>query len=137
MIMKGWLTGIVAVLALVTAGVVSAQTRKGPQMTFETTAHDFGDIARKGGNVSCTFEFVNDGDAPLVIKRIITSCTCTKAEYSKRPIEPGQKSVIRIVYEPRKKEAGVFHKVIQIFTNAEESRKIVTVSGNSIDAKKL
>ena len=135
--MKGWLTGVLAVLALATACVVAAQTPKGPQMTFKTTTHDFGDIARKGGDVACTFEFVNDGDAPLVIKRIITSCTCTKAEYSKRPIEPGQKSVIRIVYEPRKKEPGVFHKVIQIFTNAEESRRIVTVSGNSIDTKKL
>ena len=136
----------VALLAVV-ATSVSAQTtepqsqeksatKKGAQMTFTTNSYDFGDIARKGGDVECTFEFVNDGDAPLVITRVVTSCSCTKAEYSKKPTPAGAKSTIKIIYEPHKKEPGVFHKVIQIFTNTADKRKIVTVKGNSIDKKK-
>lgn len=115
----------------------SATPKKGAQMTFTTNSYDFGDIARKGGDVECTFEFVNDGDTPLVITRVVTSCSCTKAEYSKKPIPAGAKSTIKIIYEPHKKEPGVFHKVIQIFTNTADKRKIVTVKGNSIDKKKL
>lgn len=110
--------------------------KQGAQMTFTTNSYDFGDIARKGGDVECTFEFVNDGDKPLVITRVVTSCSCTKAEYSKKPIPAGAKSTINIIYEPHKKEPGVFHKVIQIFTNTADKRKIVTVKGNSIDKKK-
>lgn len=110
--------------------------KQGAQMTFTTNSYDFGDIARKGGDVECTFEFVNDGDKPLVITRVVTSCSCTKAEYSKKPIPAGAKSTIKIIYEPHKKEPGVFHKVIQIFTNTADKRKIVTVKGNSIDKKK-
>lgn len=110
--------------------------KHGAQMTFTTNSYDFGDIARKGGDVECTFEFVNDGDKPLVITRVVTSCSCTKAEYSKKPIPAGAKSTIKIIYEPHKKEPGVFHKVIQIFTNTADKRKIVTVKGNSIDKKK-
>lgn len=113
-----------------------AAPKSGAQMTFATNSYDFGDIARKGGDVECTFEFVNDGDAPLVITRVVTSCSCTKAEYSKKPIPAGAKSTIKIIYEPHKKEPGVFHKVIQIFTNTADKRKIVTVKGNSIDKKK-
>ena len=114
----------------------SATPKTGAQMTFKTNSYDFGDIARKGGDVECTFEFVNDGDTPLVITRVVTSCSCTKAEYSKKPIAAGATSTIKIIYEPHKKEPGVFHKVIQIFTNTADKRKIVTVKGNSIDKKK-
>ena len=139
------LTAVVAVMFAVVALPALAQTaepqsatpKKGAQMTFVTNSYDFGDIARKGGDVECTFEFVNDGDTPLVIARVVTSCSCTKAEYSKKPIPAGAKSTIKIVYEPHKKEPGVFHKVIQIFTNTADKRKIVTVKGNSIDTKKL
>ncbi len=139
------LTAFVAVMFAVVALPALAQTaepqsatpKKGAQMTFVTNSYDFGDIARKGGDVECTFEFVNDGDTPLVITRVVTSCSCTKAEYSKKPIPAGAKSTIKIVYEPHKKEPGVFHKVIQIFTNTADKRKIVTVKGNSIDTKKL
>ena len=139
------LTAFVAVMFAVVALPALAQTaepqsatpKKGAQMTFVTNSYDFGDIARKGGDVECTFEFVNDGDTPLVSTRVVTSCSCTKAEYSKKPIPAGAKSTIKIVYEPHKKEPGVFHKVIQIFTNTADKRKIVTVKGNSIDTKKL
>lgn len=132
------LLGAVAVPAMAQTAEPQSQTaqKKGAQMTFKTNSYDFGDIARKGGDVECTFEFVNDGDAPLVITRVVTSCSCTKAEYSKKPIAAGATSTIKIIYEPHKKEPGVFHKVIQIFTNTADKRKIVTVKGNSIDKKK-
>ena len=142
------LTAVVAVMFAVVTLPVSAQStepqnqesvasKKGAQMTFVTNSYDFGDIARKGGDVEYTFEFVNDGDTPLVITHVVTSCSCTKAEYSKKPIPAGAKSTIKIIYEPHKKEPGVFHKVIQIFTNTADKRKIVTVKGNSIDTKKI
>lgn len=134
--MKTTIITLVAAALLAVVAVPAAAQKKGAQMTFKTNTYDFGDIPRKGGNVECEFEFVNDGDSPLVITRVITSCTCTKAVYSKKPIAPGQTSTMKIIYEPHKKEPGVFHKVIQIFTNAPESRKIVTVNGNSIDTKK-
>lgn len=141
------MTVVVAVMFAVVALPVSAQTtesqsqesvapKTGAQMTFVTNSYDFGDIACKGGDVECTFEFVNDGDTPLVITRVVTSCSCTKAEYSKKPIPAGATSTIKIIYEPHKKEPGVFHKVIQIFTNTADKRKIVTVKGNSLDQEK-
>lgn len=136
---------VVALFALVAVPVMAQTTepqsqekaapKKGAQMTFRNNSHNFGDIARKGGDVECTFEFVNDGDAPLVITRVVTSCSCTKAEYSKKPIPAGATSTMKIIYEPHKKEPGVFHKVIQIFTNTPDKRKIVTVKGNSLDNK--
>lgn len=119
------------------AVTLAGRVQGGAHLHFFETTYDFGDIARKGGNLVHEFEFVNDGTEPLVILRVLTSCTCTKAAFSKRPVAPGERGVIRVIYEPHKKEPGAFSKVIQIFSSSVEGRNIVTVRGNSIDAKKL
>ncbi len=113
------------------------ETRKGggPHMTFERTSHDFGDVARHGGDLIKEFRFVNDGDAPLVIKKITKSCSCLTVTYSRRPVLPGESAVIKIKYEPHKIEAGIFHRVIQIYTNVSDDVRLITIQGNSVDDK--
>lgn len=95
--------------------------------------HDFGDVPRKGGDLVREFTFTNDGTAPLVVTRVITSCSCLKASFPKRPVPPGGQGVIRITYEPHKSEPGVFNKVIQVYSNSVDGRDVITVQGNSID----
>ena len=107
----------------------------GPRMTFERTSHDFGDVARHGGDLIKEFRFVNDGDAPLVIKKITKSCSCLTVTYSRKPVLPGESAVIKIKYEPHKIEAGIFHRVIQIYTNVSDDVRLITIQGNSVDDK--
>lgn len=106
---------------------------KGAVLLFETMEHDFGDIKQKGGDVSCEFRFTNTGTAPLVIVDAQTSCTCTKASYSRKPVPPGGKGTIKITYDPRKKETGVFYKAIQIYSNAGGGRQAVVIRGRSVE----
>ena len=49
-----------------------------------------------------TFEygFVNNGKDPLVITRLVSTCSCAKAEYDKRIVKPGESGVIRLIYSP-------------------------------------
>ena len=102
-------------------------------LKLDHTSHDFGEVPRKGGDIEHAFPFENDGDAPLVIVRAQTSCTCLKVSYPKRPVAPGASDTIRIVYEPHKSEPGSFNKLVQIFSNAENGREILTGQGFSID----
>lgn len=113
----------------------TAQTPEGPHLHFENPTHDFGDVPRKGGDLVREFRFVNDGTKPLVILRVITSCSCLKATFSKRPVAPADSGVIRIIYEPLKSEPGTFNKVIQIYSNSADGRDVITVQGNSIEGK--
>lgn len=115
----------------------AAQPREGAHLRMETATHDFGDVLRKGGDLVREFAFTNDGDAPLVLVRVVTSCSCLKASYSKRPVAPGASAMIRITYEPHKSEPGAFNKVIQIFSNSTGGRELITVQGNSIEEKGL
>ena len=105
-----------------------------PIIVFERTSYDFGDVPRKGGDLIKEFRFSNKGDAPLVIKKITKSCSCISVSYSRKPVLPGEKSVIKVKYEPHKVEAGIFHKVIQIYTNYSKDASLITIQGNSVDA---
>lgn len=95
--------------------------------------YNFGNVPRKGGNLEKEFVFRNEGTAPLVIVRVLTSCSCFKATFPKRPVAPGQEGVIRIVYEPLKSEPGTFNKVLQIYSNSVTGRELLTVQGNSVE----
>lgn len=106
---------------------------KGAHLRLENATYNFGDVPRKGGDLVREFRFVNDGTAPLVLVRVITSCSCLKASFSKRPVEPADSGVIRIIYEPHKSEPGAFNKVIQVYSNSVDGRDVITVQGNSID----
>ncbi len=64
------------------AATYAGRVQGGAHLHFYETTHDFGDIPRKGGNLVREFEFVNDGTEPLVLLRVLTSCTCTKASFS-------------------------------------------------------
>lgn len=105
----------------------------GAHLRLEETSWDFGDVPRRGGDLVHEFRFVNDGSTPLVLVRVITSCSCIKASFSKRPVAPADSGVIRIVYEPHKSEPGTFNKVIQIYSNSVDGRDILTVQGNSLE----
>ncbi len=124
-----------AALIVLTFAPLSAQTPEGPHLLFEALTYDFGDVPRKGGDLTREFRFVNDGSKPLVILRVITSCSCLKASFSKRPVAPADSGVIRIVYQPLKSEPGTFNKVIQIYSNSTDGRDVITVQGNSIEGE--
>ena len=99
---------------------------KGAHLRLENATYNFGDVSRKGGDLVREFRFVNDGTAPLVLVRVITSCSCLKASFPKRPVPPGGQGVIRITYEPHKSEPGVFNKVIQVYSNSVDGRDVIT-----------
>lgn len=103
-------------------------------MHFERAVYDFGDVPRKGGDLVHEFEFTNAGTAPLVVLRVVTSCSCLKASFTRQPVAPGKSGVIRIVYEPHKSEPGTFNKVIQVYSNSVDGRELITVQGNSVEA---
>ena len=50
---------------------------------------------------SFVYGFVNRSSTPIMISRLVSSCSCASASYDKRVIKPGERGVIRIVYNPK------------------------------------
>lgn len=92
-------------------------TGDGPQISFNKTEHDFGEILQ-GEIVSYTFKFKNTGNADLVISSHSTTCGCTVPEYPKGAIAPGEEGNITIQFNSNGKK-GVQNKSIVLVTNCE------------------
>lgn len=106
---------------------------EGALLRLESSQHDFGEVKRRGGDLSYVLRVYNDGSLPLVITRVVTSCSCLKADFSSRPIAPNSSRELRLIYQPGKAEAGTFYKVVQIMSNSKDGRTIFTIRGNSIE----
>lgn len=123
--------GVVAMLSLtlLTARSFADDGQaEAPKMVLTTTEHDFGLMALGDAPRSFDFEFTNMGNAPLVVIRTQTSCSCIKVVFPKKPIKAGEKGVICVTYNPNK-DAGAFSKGIHIFTNSAERQQTVVVRG--------
>lgn len=67
---------------------------------------------------TCAFTIKNTGDIPLTIYNVKTSCGCTNAKWSKRPIKPGKSSEISIEFSD--KYPGRFHKTVTVIGNLND-----------------
>jgi len=100
---------------------------KSQKISFIESEHDFGEIDENGGSVSYTFEFLNEGNSPLVILSVKPSCGCTTPNWSKDPIGPGNKGFIVTQYDP-KGRPGVFRKSLAVITNSETNAEKISNS---------
>jgi hypothetical protein len=96
-------------------------------MNFENTVHDFGEIPFESDG-RCYFEFTNEADEPLIVNVVRTTCGCTRPEWPKEPVQPGETSKIGITYNTKIK--GKFHKSITVYSNAENSPVKLFIKGN-------
>ena len=90
------------------------------------TETDFGNIPLNEKR-EYVFKLVNTGNKPLVVYDVTTSCDCTKAEYSKEPVRPGDALDLKVIYKAEDK--GRFRKSLRVYCNAEESPLKLTVVG--------
>lgn len=117
------------IVALVSYIFVTNVVAQKPVITFSNAKYDFGQITEEGGPVSNVFEFTNTGNAPLVIQRVTASCGCTTPDWTRTPIEPGQKGKVTATYNPMGRP-GVFSKVVTVYSNASNEMEQLIINGN-------
>ncbi|MDE5423121.1 DUF1573 domain-containing protein [Ancylomarina sp. DW003] len=107
---------------------VSAQKGK-PLMEFSSKVHDFGKLKEEKGKQVYSFEFVNKGTSPIIIKNVRSSCGCTSPNWSKAPVAPGQKGFIKATFDP-KNRPGPFNKSITVTANTNPVVSILRIKGS-------
>ena len=100
----------------------------GPQIVFEESTHDFGEI-RQGDKVEHVFTFENSGTEPLIISNVQVTCGCTASDWPRDPIAPGTQSSITITFNSAGK-LGMQNKVITIVSNAVTPRQRISIKTN-------
>jgi hypothetical protein len=110
----------------------SVLAQAGAKIDFKSDTHDYGTI-KNGADGTCTFEFKNTGNAPLIISNAKGSCGCTVPDWPKEPIAPGAKASIKVKYDT--KRPGPINKSVTISSNAvDEPSKIIRIKGNVLPA---
>ena len=116
-------------------GMNVALAQKPAEIKFDKLTHDFGTFSEKNPVVSCTFTFTNVGEAPLVVNQAVASCGCTVPEYTKSPIQPGEKGEIKVTYNGTGKFPGHFKKSITVRTNGAVEMTRLYIEGEMTKAE--
>lgn len=93
---------------------------------FEKTVYDFKNIFINNPK-STLFNFSNISNTSLVINDVITSCSCTVAEWNKSTVGIKQKGVIKITYTPS--TIGPFVNIIDVYYNGKTVPQKILIKG--------
>lgn len=93
------------------------------ELNFEKEIIKLGKV-KEGEVLNFEYYFTNTGTEPLLITDIKVACTCTKFEYPKNPVGPGEKQVIKVSFDTKNK-IGYQDRTLEVYSNAKKSPKII------------
>jgi len=100
-------------------------------LQFEDTLHDFGNM-KEGEMAEYEFNYSNTGKKAIIINEAKGSCGCTVPEYNSSPLQPGEKSKMKVTFNSQGKR-GFNEKTVTITTNGNPSTytlKILAIVNN-------
>jgi len=111
--------------------VTEVVQNKNVEIIFSEYEHAFGKVA-EGERVACVFSFENKGTEDLVIKSAITTCGCTVPEYDTRPVPPGGKGKLEVVFDTSGR-SGMQTKTITVKSNASVPEVILKITAEVVN----
>ena len=120
-----------------------AEARSQSDLSAQELSFDFGTVSMAAGNVTHRFSIKNANAAPVVIRKISTSCMCTTAQLVKggrklaiygmpghgyvpnldEPIAPNEQAMVEVVFDPAAHgPAGIgrVERLVTIYTGAAQ-----------------
>ena len=126
---------ILLMTVMLLSSITLTFAQKAAEIKFDKVTHNFGKFSEKSPVVSCTFTFTNVGEQPLVVNQAVVSCGCTVPEYTKTPIQPGEKGEIKVTYNGTGKFPGHFKKSITVRTNGAVEMARLYIEGDMEENK--
>lgn len=123
------IVGIVVLMFFVFSNsTLTASTEaKAPKLQFTETAHDFGKVPQ-GPQIQYNFKFKNNGNAPLTIEKVQTSCGCTGATVGdKKEYAKGEEGQILVTFNTQGRE-GFQEKTLVVYSNDPENEKVLKIT---------
>ncbi|NOZ72934.1 MAG: DUF1573 domain-containing protein [Chloroflexi bacterium] len=91
-----------------------------PRIVIEPSSQDLGE--RPQEFLELTYTVRNEGESPLQIEKVSTSCDCTKASLDRDTIPPGESASLRVTLDPIEDNLyGNILRVIYVRSNDPET----------------
>lgn len=129
--MKKFFLIAVMLLSCVTFSFAQSEAK----IKFDKQTYDFGTFTVNNPVQEATFNFTNEGKSPLVINQVVTSCGCTVATYTKKPIAPGQTGVVKVKYNGTGRFPSHIKKMITVRTNGVPEMVRLYIEGEMVEKK--
>lgn len=107
----------------------NSQDTKTDSIKFKNLVHDYGKM-KQGSDGNCEFIFTNNGKAPIIISNVKAACGCTTPDWTKVPVNPGEKGFVKVGYNTQ--IPGTFIKTITVNSSAINSMVVLTIKGEVI-----
>ncbi|HLP10946.1 MAG TPA: DUF1573 domain-containing protein [Flavobacteriales bacterium] len=107
------------IILIILLTIYSALAFGQAEFSFLETTHKF-PKTKAGPVLTYDYEFTNTGDQPLVISEIKVQCSCTRFEFPKEPIMPGQKGVIKLMFNTAS-VYGPQDRTLMVYSNAKKN----------------
>lgn len=117
----------VLIAALVVGSMGFAQAKI--EFLAKDNTIDYGNVYKDVDSGVRVFEFINTGDAPLIISNVQSTCGCTVPSKPTEAIMPGKKGEISVKYNMN---PGPIRKTITVesnATNVEGGRVAIKIKG--------
>lgn len=126
---KSSIISLFAMAAIMTQPLSAVgQTGHNIALRFNEIVHDFGKISVDSGAQKCQFVFTNISSSPVAISNVLASCGCTVPTWSKAPIKPGEKGVIKVTFL-NDQGPYPFDKMLTVYTTAADKPIILRITG--------
>ena len=119
----------------VVADSMQYRQSKTPHIVFDEREHDFGRFSPTGSDTlkTHTFTFRNTGGSDLVVLHAVSGCGCTKPEYTKKPVKPGETGTIKVSYRGEGQLPGFFRKSVTVYSNDPRSYVRIFIKGELVE----
>ena len=97
-------------------------------VVFDKVVHNFGDILTTDGPQTCTFTVTNEGEKPIAIYEVVSSCGCTNVTWTKSPIRQGQSGTITATFD-NKDGAFPFDKTLTVYVSGIKKPVVLHLRG--------
>jgi hypothetical protein len=93
---------------------------------FAEKEYDFGVVKQSQGIVSHKFPFRYNGQTPIKVASLPTSCPCAKASIDTQELQPGDEGVITVEFDPNFHEEpeGKFFKTVFLLTEPKLEKEV-------------
>lgn len=90
--------------------------------------HDFGEITHEDGVQECSFKYKNQTDTTILIYDVKVFCNCTKVEWPRKPIKPGEEGEIKVKYD-NEGTPHHFDKGVSVYTSTGKRPILLRIKG--------
>lgn len=101
------------------------------ELKFTDKIHRSGKII-EGEKIHYTYQFTNNGNAPLIFLKYEVACLCTVVKLPEAPILPGEKEDVLVEFDTTDK-IGYQDRTVTIYSNAVKSPHEIRFTINVIN----